>query len=56
MKAVRPVRLELALPAGASLAGGKLKQEIGQLEGRSNKLDGPTTATRPPTTAARPNG
>ena len=38
MKAVRPVRLELALPVGATLAGGKLRQEIGQLEGRSNKL------------------
>ncbi len=39
MKAVRPVRLEVTLPAGASLLGGKLKQEIGQLEGRSNKLE-----------------
>jgi len=39
MKAVRPVRLELDLPAGVTLAGGKQKQEIGQLEGRSNKLD-----------------
>lgn len=38
MKAVRPVRLELTLPAGASVTGGKLKQEIGHLEGRSNKL------------------
>ncbi len=39
MNAVRPVRLELALPEGATLKGGKAKQEIGQLEGRSNKLD-----------------
>ena len=39
MKAVRPVRLELTLPAGATLAGGKQKQEIGHLEGRSNKLE-----------------
>ena len=39
MKAVRPVRLELELPAGATLVGGKQKQEIGQLEGRSNKLE-----------------
>jgi murein tripeptide amidase MpaA len=39
MKAVRPVRLELAPPEGATAAGGKLKQEIGQLEGRSNKLE-----------------
>ena len=39
MKAVRPVRLELTLPAGATLVGGKQKQEIGHLEGRSNKLE-----------------
>jgi murein tripeptide amidase MpaA len=39
MKAVRPVRLELELPAGAQLRGGKQKQEIGHLEGRSNKLE-----------------
>jgi murein tripeptide amidase MpaA len=40
MKAIRPVRLELELPEGAAiLKGGKLKQEIGHLEGRSNKLD-----------------
>lgn len=39
MKAVRPVRLEVTLPTGATLVGGKQKQEIGQLEGRSNKLD-----------------
>jgi hypothetical protein len=38
-KAVRPVRLELELPDGAKLQSGKLKQEIGHLEGRSNKLD-----------------
>jgi len=38
-KAVRPVRLELTLPAGAVLKSGKLKSEIGHLEGRSNKLD-----------------
>jgi murein tripeptide amidase MpaA len=38
-KAVRPVRFELTLPDGATLVGGKLKSEIGQLEGRSNKLD-----------------
>ncbi len=38
MKAVRPVRLELDLPAGAVVKGGKQKQEIGHLEGRSNKL------------------
>jgi hypothetical protein len=39
MKACRPVRLELELPEGASLKGGKLRQEIGHLEGRSNKLE-----------------
>lgn len=39
MKAVRPVRLELELPDGATLRSGKLRQEIGQLEGRANKLD-----------------
>ena len=39
IKAVRPVRLELELPAGATLRSGKPKQEIGHLEGRSNKLD-----------------
>jgi hypothetical protein len=39
-KAVRPVRVELELPKSASLASGKLRQELGHLEGRSNKLDG----------------
>ena len=39
MKAVQPVRLELALPEGATLIGGKIKQEIGQLQGRSNKME-----------------
>jgi murein tripeptide amidase MpaA len=39
VKAVRPVRLELELPAGATLRSGKPKQEIGHLQGRSNKLD-----------------
>jgi murein tripeptide amidase MpaA len=39
MKAVRPVRLEIELPAGATLASsGKRKVEVDQLEGRSNKL------------------
>ena len=36
MKAVRPVRLELKLPEGASLRMGKLKEEVGHLEGRAN--------------------
>ena len=39
MKAVRPLRLELALPAGASLVSGKARLEIDHLEGRSNKMD-----------------
>lgn len=39
MKAVQPVRLELELPAGATVLAGKQKQEIGHLEGRSNKLE-----------------
>jgi murein tripeptide amidase MpaA len=39
-KAVRPVRVELELPKSASLASGKLRQELGHLQGRSNKLDG----------------
>ena len=38
-KAVRPVRMELSLNEGVALVSGKLKTEIGQLEGRSNKLD-----------------
>jgi murein tripeptide amidase MpaA len=37
-KAVRPIEVELALPEGVSIVNGKRKQEIGQLEGRSNKL------------------
>lgn len=38
VKAVRPVRLELELPEGATLRSGKPTAEIGHLEGRSNKL------------------
>ncbi len=38
MKAVRPVRVELVLPEGATLQSGTQKQEIDHLEGRSNKL------------------
>lgn len=37
---VRPVRLELDLPEGASLAGGAARVSVGHLEGRSNKLAG----------------
>ena len=39
MRAVKPIRLELVLPAGASIKTGKLKQDIGHLEGRSSKQD-----------------
>jgi len=39
MKAVQPIRLELTLPAGATLIGGKSRQEIGHLQGRSNKME-----------------
>src|SRR5207247_1305514 len=34
---VRPVVVELSLPEGASLETGKLREEIGQLEGRAYK-------------------
>ncbi|HEX6288594.1 MAG TPA: M14 family metallopeptidase [Herpetosiphonaceae bacterium] len=37
-KAVRPIRVELELPEGATLEVGELRQDIGQLEGRSNKV------------------
>lgn len=39
VKAVRPVRAELDLPAGIQLVSGKKRVELGHLEGRSNKLD-----------------
>jgi len=35
-KVVRPIRIELE---GAELVAGERRQEVGQLEGRSNKLD-----------------
>jgi murein tripeptide amidase MpaA len=38
INAVRPIRVELALPSDATLEVGEMKQEIGQLEGRSNKI------------------
>lgn len=37
-KAIRPVRVALELPEGASLVSGKAQTELGHLEGRSNKL------------------
>ncbi|HWQ83458.1 MAG TPA: hypothetical protein VN363_02765, partial [Anaerolineales bacterium] len=39
-KAVRPVRAELALADGNMLVSGKVRQELGHLEGRSNKWEG----------------
>ncbi len=53
MKAVRPVRLELELPAGATLKAGKLKQEVGHLEGRSNKLNAAYYGASPTDNRAR---
>ncbi len=41
-KAVRPVRAQLKLPEAAKLVSGKLRVELGHMEGRSNKLE--TTA------------
>jgi murein tripeptide amidase MpaA len=37
-KAVRPIRAEITPGEGVALAGGERRQELGQLEGRSNKL------------------
>ncbi|MFZ5777290.1 MAG: M14 family metallopeptidase [Bacillota bacterium] len=36
MKAAKPVQVELQLPTGAELVLGRVKQEIGHLEGRGN--------------------
>ncbi len=38
-EAVRPVRVELELPEGATLVEGKRRVELGHLEGRSNKWE-----------------
>ncbi len=38
VKAARPPRLEIDLPGGATLEGGKRKVDVEHLEGRSNKL------------------
>lgn len=35
---VRPMEVELVVPEGAEIIGGKRWQELGQLEGRSNKI------------------
>ena len=38
-QASRPVRVELEIPEGAVLTSGKRREELGNLEGRSNKLE-----------------
>jgi murein tripeptide amidase MpaA len=48
-KSCRPVRIELELAEGAVLASGKLRQDMGHLEGRSNKLDLGANYTDSPT-------
>ena len=48
-KAIRPVRLELELPDGARLVNGRLRIELGHLEGRSNKFDVTTCWGESPT-------
>ncbi|NJD59883.1 MAG: carboxypeptidase, partial [Anaerolineae bacterium] len=48
-KVCRPVRVELELPAGASLANGKRLQDLGHLEGRSNKMEHAGHAAESPT-------
>jgi murein tripeptide amidase MpaA len=48
-KSSRPVRVELELPDGAVLMSGKLRQELGHLEGRSNKLDRDANSADSPT-------
>ncbi|MBO0780364.1 MAG: carboxypeptidase [Ktedonobacteraceae bacterium] len=37
-RVVRPIEVELALPEGVTFVAGQQRQEIGQLEGRSNKI------------------
>ena len=39
-KTVRGIRTELELPAGVTLEGGKLRDDIGQLEGKAYKHTG----------------
>jgi murein tripeptide amidase MpaA len=36
-KIVKPIEVRVNLPQGASLVSGKIEQEVGQLEGRTNK-------------------
>lgn len=48
-QSARPVRVELDLPAGIILTNGKLREELGHLEGRSNKMDVDASMTESPT-------
>jgi murein tripeptide amidase MpaA len=53
-KAVRPVRVEIDLPAGCTIASGKTRLELGHLEGRSNKVElMPVWASSPTDNRAR---
>jgi hypothetical protein len=52
-KAVRPIEVEVTLPAGVTLTSGEREQEIGHLEGRSNKLWGGWYSSGYPTDNAR---
>ncbi len=45
----RPVRVELELPDGVTLASGKRREEMGHLEGRSNKLEVTANSSESPT-------
>jgi murein tripeptide amidase MpaA len=50
---MRPVRVELELPEGGELLNGKLRTELGHLEGRSNKLAVSHQSTSPTDNRAR---
>lgn len=46
-KDVRPIEAEIDLPEGVSIINGQRRQELGQLEGRSNKLSAWFTSSSP---------
>lgn len=48
-KSTRPVRVELVLPDGVVLTSGKIHEEYGHLEGRSNKLEVASNYAESPT-------
>ncbi len=48
-KVARPVRVELSLPEGVKISSGKHREEMGQLEGRSNKLEVAASDSESPT-------